>query len=100
MNDVVASQVIAVANDTMQIVFSDVIGQITRMFHQYLIPKIMLNEGLPDRYLSGHINRYTMNRKVQFMEGDISKFDKSQNEFTLCLEVALMRRFNIPDELI
>lgn len=57
----------------------------------------MMNEGVDDAYISGFLNHHARGR-VKFFECDISKYDKSQNEFCLELECLFMQKIGVPAE--
>lgn len=74
--------------------FSPVCSAMQAWLHANIKEKFLINDGVQTAHLEGFLNACCQT-EVGFLEMDISKFDKSQNEFVLQIELEIMRRFGI-----
>lgn len=95
--ELIAGQVLTAHSPITTAKYSGVAKCFTQILKLSLRTKWIINDGLSDVMLSGHINK-VLTDVDEFIphEVDFSKFDKSQEEFILRVTLEIMRRMGVP----
>nr|WNM95048.1 MAG: replication-associated protein [Diaporthe helianthi virga-like virus 1] len=95
------SQVLAVQNPSLTFKYGGVAKQFMYRLKRSLHDKWIINDALTPDTLSALFNNLLVGHlEVRFLEIDFSKYDKSQEMFSLLLFIEVLRRFGVPDWML
>lgn len=94
-------QIVAAHHPMVTAYCAPIIKCFTLILKQSLKHKWKINDGLTNEEMNGHINHVLKDAKeIIPHEVDFSKFDKSQDEFLLMVQLEIFRRFKVPTNFI
>jgi len=96
-------QVVTAACQLQNLIFSSSMKRMDAMIKHAIKPNFCLYSSMVDIELENcfnYIASLSKTKKFNVLEADISKFDKSQNDFILALQLSIMRKFGMEESLI
>nr|QQM16261.1 putative replicase [Mohsystermes virus] len=94
----IAGQIITAQDPEATAFFTTLFKYFDYALKETIQDRWLIGDGLTIDEMSGHVNELLSRAasKVSFLEVDISKFDKSQGEFLLKVQLEILRRFGFP----
>jgi hypothetical protein len=100
-DNLVSGQIIAVHHPLTSAYFSEPIKTFSERLKHCMKKQFIINDGYNLDELNGQVNECLYEfTKIAFLEIDMSKFDKSQDEFILELNCELMKRFGVRQAVV
>nr|WPR17629.1 MAG: polyprotein [Mite martelli-like virus] len=103
INEFLSVQAIAYQGRDINAIFCPVIGEMRKRLVSLLDPRFMIFSDMSNEEFNEELNKRfdpNMLRKMKVLEGDFSKYDKSQEEALLEFEMLLYRSLGMDEELI
>lgn len=96
----IASQVVTAANPQWTGELAGYFRELDEVLQENLKSKFLINNGISNEEMSGFLAKNIRNKEIYFMDGDMSKFDKSQGELVLRTQLEILKRFGMCEEIL